>query len=191
MWEISPEQIAEVEILPAASGAPEVFFREERCPVSISLSHRAGIACCAAASCQVALGCDMEKVENRGRDFEQDYFTEEEQQAIIRIPEERRALITTLIWSGKESALKALQVGLRSSTKSVSVSVEGSGSDRELVAAGGWYPLKVCFRNTLVFRGGWYCSGEIVRTLIMSPLEMVCRVSDLRSNLQAEVIPVA
>ena len=44
-----PQVLAKIEIRPAPSGAPEVFFGNQPAAVTISLSHRAGIAACAVA----------------------------------------------------------------------------------------------------------------------------------------------
>jgi len=57
--------LANIELRPAASGAPEVFFANQPAPVTISLSHREGVAVCALALESGALGCDMELIEAR------------------------------------------------------------------------------------------------------------------------------
>src|ERR1700687_3935942 len=59
------QALAEIEIRPAVSGAPEVFFANKPADVTISLSHRAGIAICSIAVSGAALGCDLESVEPR------------------------------------------------------------------------------------------------------------------------------
>jgi len=68
-----PQALANVEIRPAPSGAPEAFVANAPAPASISLSHRDGTALCAIASSRaglkVDLGCDLEIVEPRSEAF--------------------------------------------------------------------------------------------------------------------------
>src|SRR5271169_4923545 len=71
--------LANVEIRTASSGAPEVFLRNQRDPVTISLSHSAGAAICAVVLSATSLGCDLETVEPRIPTFAADYFTANEQ----------------------------------------------------------------------------------------------------------------
>ena len=63
------EELATIAVLPASSGAPEVFLKGEPAPVSISLSHRDQIAMCAVAPAEAALGCDLELIEPRTSAF--------------------------------------------------------------------------------------------------------------------------
>ena len=44
-----PRALREIEVRPAPSGAPELFYAGDQAPVSISISHRAGVAVCAIA----------------------------------------------------------------------------------------------------------------------------------------------
>src|SRR4051794_28418330 len=67
--------LAALEIRPAPSGAPEVFLDDRPAGISISLSHRSGVALCAIGSSGVALGCDLEVVEPHSNAFCADYFT--------------------------------------------------------------------------------------------------------------------
>ena len=110
-----------IEIRAAASGAPEAFFDNRPAAVTISLSHRAGIAACAVAISDVEMGCDLEMIEPRSAAFVADYFTLEEQELVARASAAERDPLTALLWSGKESALKALREGLRLDTRSVIV----------------------------------------------------------------------
>ena len=115
--------LANIEIRAASSGAPEVFLRNQRAPVTISLSHRAGAAICAVALSATSLGCDLETVEPRIATFAADYFTANEQTLVEQTCAQVRPLLVTLLWSAKESALKALNTGLRLDTNSVEVSL--------------------------------------------------------------------
>src|SRR5579864_1651730 len=116
------EVFKKIEIRPAQSGAPEIFFANQPAPVTISLSHRDGIAACAVAISGVDIGCDLESVEPRSDAFVGDYFTIEEQALVARASAVNRPRLLALLWSAKESALKALHEGLRLDTRSVTVS---------------------------------------------------------------------
>jgi 4'-phosphopantetheinyl transferase len=117
---LDQDQLSEVEILPAPSGAPEVFIANRPAPVTISLSHSGATGFCVVAEPGVELGCDLEIVEPRGPAFLTDYFTEEEQSLVRQTPPAERDRLLTLLWSAKESVLKALRCGLRSDTLAVS-----------------------------------------------------------------------
>ncbi len=44
-----PRALADIEIRPASSGAPEVFVANKPAAITISLSHRGGVAACSIA----------------------------------------------------------------------------------------------------------------------------------------------
>jgi len=155
--------LARIEIRTAPSGAPEVFHADASAAVSVSLSHRAGRAVCAVAPPGVALGCDLETIEPRSAAFLADYFTPEEQLLVARAPVEDRSRLATLLWSGKESALKALRVGLRIDTRWVSVSVVDAPS------CGTWNPMRVRHANGQVFHGWWREQHDFLRTVVSMP----------------------
>ena len=83
--------LASIEIRPAASGAPELFFANKPAGATISLTHCDGRAACAIASPGTVLGCDMESIEPRSDIFIADYFTEEEQAFIAQSPSADRS----------------------------------------------------------------------------------------------------
>lgn len=158
--------LEEIEIRPAPSGAPEVFIANQKAPVAISLSHRDGTAVCAIAEGSVALGCDLEVIEPRSEAFFADYFTAEEQALVARASTaDVRSYLLALLWSGKESALKALRTGLRADTRSVTVSL----SPPEQSNFDDWTPLEVRYREGYVFHGWWQRTGSLVRTIIANP----------------------
>jgi len=175
----------EIEIRPAPSGAPEVFFRNEPAGVTISLSHRAGTGACAVALSHIALGCDLEAIEPHSDAFAADYFTGEEQALVAKAVTEDRSLLLTLLWSAKESALKAIHQGLRLDTRSVIVSFPGlpeinSKNDpfskqtlpHSVLCLSGyhtWNPLQVRAANGQVFHGWGSEAGGFVRTMLASP----------------------
>ncbi len=167
--------MAGIEIRPEPSGAPEVFMAGQLADVTISLSHRAGTAICAIADCGVALGCDLEVIEPRSDAFLADYFTTEEQAFVARMPEGERSQILALLWSAKESALKALREGLRLDTRSLRVeAAETQRRDSTLTsgmtfAADVWHPLCVRFGSDQIFQGWWHHANEGLRTMVATP----------------------
>jgi 4'-phosphopantetheinyl transferase len=157
--------LADIEIRAAASGAPEVWVATAPAAVTISLSHRAGVAACAVAGPGVALGCDLEIIEPRSHAFAADYFTAAEQALVAEASAADRPAILALVWSAKESVLKALRLGLRLDTRSVAVHLlsalpPGGGN--------GWRPLTAGPEGQ-VFRGWWQRSGPLLRTLVAAP----------------------
>ena len=171
-----PHAFREIEGRPSPSGAPELFVANSPAAVSISISHRAGIAVCAIAKGRAALGCDLEFIEPRDGSFVADYFTSEEQALISRESEEDRPRLVTLLWSAKESTLKALHKGLRLDTRCVAVTfgvrADQEPSARPLRQCSGlnrWRPLQVCYAKGEIFHGWWQSADGMVRTLVGAP----------------------
>lgn len=169
--------LANIEIRAASSGAPEVFLLNQTAPLTISLSHRAGTAMCSVASAATRLGCDLETVEPRIATFAADYFTANEQALVERAIVQERPLLVTLLWSAKESALKALTAGLRLDTNSVEVSLLDAlplqVEDSPAPAPERWRPLQVCYSAGQVFCGWWRHANHLVRTVVCSePLQL-------------------
>lgn len=158
------EALARIEIRPASSGMPDVFIDNQPAPVIISISHSGGSAICAVAPRGTATGCDLELVEERGSNFVGDFFSSQEQEIIERASRVDRAWLVTLLWSAKESALKAVGEGLRTDTRRVVVcSIEGT-------VCNGWNALQVHhteIRQT--FPGWWQHTGKFVRTFVALP----------------------
>ena len=160
----SPPALAEIEICPAPDGAPQVLMSESSPAVSISLSHRAGRAMCAVSLSRLALGCDLEIIEPRTDVFVADYFVSEEQELIASAPAPERFQLVALLWSAKESALKALRTGLRLDTRSVVAKpMEDSFN------VNGWSPLQVRCSEGEVFHGWWQGANNVLRTLVAEP----------------------
>jgi 4'-phosphopantetheinyl transferase len=159
--------LQDLEIRAAPSGAPEVFLFNQRADVSLSLSHRAGRALCFVASSEASLGCDLELVETRDDSFLTDFFTTNEQTLLDRAPGNERAALATLLWSAKESALKALQVGLRLDTTCVEVRPSTSSY---LIGEHTWSPLSLRCVGDRILRGWWRNSDGMIRTLVFNPL---------------------
>jgi 4'-phosphopantetheinyl transferase len=188
------ESFREVEILQATDGAPEVSVNGHAAAVTISLSHRSGVAICAVAPTITHLGCDVESVEPRSHEFVTDYFTAEEQAQVARTTADEHDQIVTLLWSAKESALKALRAGLRLDTRTVIVNVQNPSSDHNQWSAlsvrhiGYLLPKSVLpkdhlprhllpqdfeseerYRGEQVFDGWWRTANGIVRTMVAAP----------------------
>jgi 4'-phosphopantetheinyl transferase len=176
--------LQKLEIRPAPSGAPEVFFGDLAASVTISLSHRSGRAICAVATSDVEMGCDLEIVEPRSDAFVADYFAVEEQALVASAAESDRDRLLALLWSAKESTLKALRAGLRLDTRCVIVTPLVESFD-----VIGWSPLQVrhtgsgdagdryieerCTEDRCpevqVFHGWWQQAGDIMRTVVAEP----------------------
>jgi 4'-phosphopantetheinyl transferase len=169
-----------IELRPAPSGAPEVFLGNRWTPIAISLSHRAGRAICAVSAAPGDLGCDLEVVEPHSDAFIADYFAPEERALVARASAADRLWLVTLLWSAKESALKALRAGLRLDTQSVIVTPFdrlwnpteiGTRSDHAAQRADGqrWQALRVCHLPNQTFLGWWQQSGDLLRTVVAAP----------------------
>lgn len=159
-----PQVFASIEIRSAPTGAPEAYFGNQPVAATISLSHRAGIAACAVAMPGVELGCDLEIVEPRSDAFVAEYFTTTEQLFVAQASFADRPRLLAMLWSAKESALKALHQGLRLDTRSVIVS-SGDG----VFDSHGWSPMQVRQADRRVFRGWWKHSDGVVRTVVAAP----------------------
>lgn len=176
------ETFARIEILAGESGAPEVFVDGHASDVTISLSHRAGRALCAVGSLSSAVGCDLELVEPRSSAFVADYFSAEEQALVAQARAPDRAALIALVWSAKESALKALRTGLRLDTRSVIVRLDAAALSDEANLRGEdstlalrqfedreWRPLSVRTENGENFQGYWHRAGDFLRTIVAAP----------------------
>jgi len=157
-------ELALIEIRAADDGAPEVVLDQQRAPLSISLSHSAGLGLCAVGRGDAAIGCDVERIEPHSAAFIADFFAAEEQAAIARVSAADKPQWTTLLWSAKESALKALREGLRLATRSAVVTVP------EALPVCGWRPLSVRYAATgEVFDGCWRATEHYLLTLVAFP----------------------
>ncbi len=177
-----PQSLKAIEIIAASTGQPEVTIRERPEMVSISISHRNGIAICAVAAGDVKLGCDLELVETRSTAFIADYFTKTEQELIAQVSGTIQPLLINLLWSAKESTLKALHVGLRADTRSIEVKTLGdwfeetpvassSGylTERSTVLSTNWRPLLARCDDGTILSGWWQRSNNILRTVVAAP----------------------
>ena len=157
------QSLSKIEIRAAASGAPEVFVNGAAVTTTISLTHRDGLAACAVIPGRRALGCDLETIEPRSPAFICDYFTLDEQDFIRSGDSGLRA---TLLWSAKESALKAMHLGLRADTRSVMVSIKNEFAKLTEANAALWRPLRVRGLSQCFVEGFWQAEDRFVRTIV-------------------------
>lgn len=129
------------EVRAAPGGAPELWLGGSRWPGTLSLSHAHGRALAGLRLDGGPLGVDLEHVEQRSAGFVEDYFTPSEQLAWRTTAAPAQALVATLVWSAKESALKALGEGLRLATGAVEV-----GLAPDLASLDGWQRLELELR---------------------------------------------
>ena len=145
--DVTPDSI--LEIRTAADGAPEPYLNDEPAKFSISISHSHERSLCAVGPGELRIGCDLEFVEPRENIFLQDYFTQEECAFVEQSDD--RSLVSTLIWSAKESALKILREGLRRDTRSVTIRTAGVPP-----APSAWSPWTGnCLQPSITFYGWW------------------------------------
>ncbi len=170
-----------IEIAAAPGGAPKAYLAQQAAPVSLSLSHSNGVALCALARPGAALGCDLETVEPRSDEFLADYFTYEEQQCIARAPAAEQFRLLAVLWSAKESALKALRTGLRLDTRCAVVTLV----DQSATVSKQWRPLQVRCTGDTVFDGWWQQKGAYVRTIVAAPPPFVPTALDVAATPSA------
>ncbi len=159
-----PQTLAEIEIHATPSGAPEVFIARRRQTLNLSLSHCSGRALCAITLSGASVGCDLEVAEVRHDAFVTDYFTATEQACVRNVLPPERWLVLALLWSAKESALKALRLGLRLDTRLAVVNL----SDTE-VSDSSWHPLQVSCPNENIFVGFHSKTSDFIRTIVTPP----------------------
>ncbi len=150
------------QVLPDADRVPCVSFDEGPCVATVSISHSHGTALCAVAPDGAAVGCDLERIAERDDAFVDTFFTAAERRAATAATGQRRATLATLIWSAKESALKAIHKGLSVDTRSIEVTPPPipPRADR-------WQPLHACRAGGgAEFAGWWRHDGEFVWTIL-------------------------
>lgn len=162
-WLGGCDDLARICVRTSLDAAPRVLVDGEPAAVEISFSHRDGRAACAVAPGGTRLGCDLERIEPRSELFLQDCFVPSEIEMVTGAPVEQRALLANLIWSAKESALKALETGLRADTRNVEVRL------LDLVLRD-WGRLEVIRpASGEVFHGWWRREEDWVLTVVADP----------------------
>jgi 4'-phosphopantetheinyl transferase len=168
-----------------ADGAPRLIMDNDLY-LHLSISHSHDLALCAISDRPgVAIGADIEKVETRAPGFADDYFTPHELEQLRAAPHPEKDAVTTLIWSAKEAALKALRLGLTVDTRAVSCTLASPDGDRT-----GWAALSVSCDPALLGRhagelSGWwrFMDGYVVTlvSIVDMPGEMALPIPMGRS----------
>ncbi|MBI2389075.1 MAG: 4'-phosphopantetheinyl transferase superfamily protein [Deltaproteobacteria bacterium] len=141
-------------------GSPEALLDGAPGPFALSISHSAGRAMAAVVTRDVALGCDVERIEPRDEALVVDFFDKDER---ARLPRDgTRDRYVTLVWSAKESALKVLRVGLRADPRALRVT--WSDAPRP----DGFRPLTVQVDGRTL-HGVWRVEDEWVQTIAADP----------------------
>jgi 4'-phosphopantetheinyl transferase len=155
--------LAAIAIRAAADGAPEAVLDGARLPFCVSLSHRAGRALAAVGDAGAALGADLELVEPRSALLVADFFTAGEAAAVAGCPPAGRDRAIALIWSAKESALKARRTGLREDPRHVRVEADGIAAAPD--AGGAWRALRIAVDGAPGLAGWWCDDAGYVLTI--------------------------
>jgi len=151
--------VSRLEILAASDGAPELFLDTSPSPIALSISHSGETAFSVVAAAGMSLGCDLEEIRSHEDSLAADYFTREEFLAVETACDPDRPLLTTLIWSAKESVLKALRQGLRRDTRSIQVVLPDTRQE-------GWQPLSaIDLVSSRQFHGWWQARGLYILTI--------------------------
>ena len=172
----------ELSILNEESGAPFVIWKDQRLGGSLSISHRSD--CAIAAFCfdpELSIGIDLEEIEAKSRGFVEDYFTESEARMVLALPIEKQALAASLLWSGREAIVKALQIGLRIDTRQIALKPPPLSSHEE------WKPLEILQcppegKNLKLF---WRKSNHSLVTLA---IKLKNRVDDFHSDWIQQIL---
>ncbi len=158
----------QIEIRNTPEGAPYIQLPGDTKPAGcLAISHSNHFALCALSpGLNLRIGVDLEKIETRTETFILDYFTPAERRLVDAYPAETRSILVTLIWSAKESMLKALGVGLRWDTRSVEISgLDGIQHAQDI--PGKWRMIQVGEQigSTRAWAAWWQCQGQFILTL--------------------------
>ncbi len=152
--------ISRFEIASAPDGAPLPRLDGRPFLARLSLSHSNGRAFSTILRGTTALGCDIELVEPRSVGFVETYFTSSESEHVERTDPRFRDLLVTMIWSAKESTLKALRTGLQADTRSVEVIDDGDCS------GAGWKTARTIVADAGEFSCLWRLDGRSVLSIV-------------------------
>lgn len=184
---------AELAVHAAADGAPEPYARDEPLPVALSISHSAGRALAAVrpwpagatAAPACWLGADCEQLAPRSAGLQEDHFTADERAQVAAAPAPLQPLAATLLWSAKESALKASRQGLREALARVSVAF---ATDDLLARGSAWRPLRVTLPAAPHGLTGFWCTNtDLVLTVVGAALHAPPRDLSNPEPLEVEV----
>jgi 4'-phosphopantetheinyl transferase len=154
-------------------GGEPLLIGESFGGLALSISHRDEFAFCAVLNPKGLqdpsgfIGVDIERVEPRPSNFAQDYLTGPELDLLERSPDHVHDLLVTAIWSAKESALKALHLGLTVDTRAINCAVRPPGLEPDV-----WTPLEISCKmarlneRTPALKGWWRVMQQYVLTVV-------------------------
>src|SRR5436305_9598114 len=106
----------EIELLPAAGGAPRLTWHGREVPARVSISHGGGLSCAALAAAGAATGIDLETVVPRVEAFYRGNFTPGERRWAengARSTALSRDWLYTFLWTLKEAAFKSGAIAIQ------------------------------------------------------------------------------
>jgi 4'-phosphopantetheinyl transferase len=170
---------AAVEVLAAHDGAPEAWVEGVRAPLSLSISHRAGLALAAVADAPAVIGCDLEFVEPRSGAFVREWLSRPDQGLLAACPPARRPELVNLLWTAREAAAKVRREGLRLDVRDAVVAPAVAGGP-----PGSWRPLRVAWDDGTT-EGWWRADGRWVMTIAGRPAPGQPRLTSAGGVLRA------
>ncbi|NPV86618.1 MAG: 4'-phosphopantetheinyl transferase superfamily protein [Anaerolineae bacterium] len=163
--------LRDIVIAAKPGGAPCLLIQSRHHPASISISHREHLAVSAyCPSPHVSLGIDLEHIEPRSPGFIQDFFTSSEAKKIQSVSASQQEVLANLIWSAKESVLKALGIGLRMDTRQVEV-IHLDTTDSKNSRDGAWHLMEVHCPSLPGCRVWWQKIEDFVLTMAVQTHE--------------------
>ncbi len=171
--------LRDIVILADPDGAPRLQSQNGHAAIvdrlTLSISHSHDHAFCAlTAAPGYTPGADIEYIEPRDPGFVTDFFTDAEIARVRRAPPSAQPLLTTVIWSAKEAALKSLRCGLTVDTRQIVCLPDEPAPD-------GWAPITVMCRpelNARVHGGWWRQMGGFVLTLATADIGLAMNAAD-------------
>jgi 4'-phosphopantetheinyl transferase len=155
--------MARVDVRAADDGAPDALVDGAPSELSLSLSHRDGVAVAAVAPHPTVVGIDVETLETRSDAFVRDWLSDEEK-ATLPSAGTARDVRVLCSWTGKEASAKVLRGGLRLAVQhAVVIPSQPAGGAR-------WSPLRVTWtREQLEHRGWWRVDDRSVIAIVTDP----------------------
>jgi 4'-phosphopantetheinyl transferase len=138
-----------VEVWAADDGAPEAFVDGSASGLSLSLSHRDGVAVAAVTPSPTVVGIDLETIEPRSDAFVREWLSDVERAALPGAGAARDVQVLCS-WTGKEASAKVLRGGLRLAVRHAVVTAAPPGGSAE------WSPLLVTWTRDRVEHQGWW-----------------------------------
>lgn len=153
----------DLDVLASSSGAPEAFVAGRPASFTLSISHSHGVAAAALAPSGTRLGVDLERIEPRPGAFLEDWFTPSERMFVAAQRAGETPLAATLVWSAKESVMKALREGLRIAPRDVEAAPDPGPAD------GAWRPFRARGPGPEEWAGWWRAEAGFVLSLVADP----------------------